>query len=104
MTFYDELKALCKKYGVYAGVYTRSRDENDLEKHEVFCITDEDKPNQTDIRMTMETLTYFMNVIFMAAKNKFYAVPIILDILSMMIKSYKDEVTDEDRNDRCGRS
>ena len=94
-TFYDELKALCKKYGVYAGVYVRPVDENDPDKHQVFCITDEDKPNPTDIEMTMQTMTYFIYALLGAATDKFYAVSVILDILSMVIKSYKDKDTEQ---------
>lgn len=99
MTFYDELKALCRKYKMYACVYGRSDNPENTEKHQVFCITDEDKPNPTDIRMTMEALTYIINALFVAANNKFYAVHVVLDIISMVIKSYKNEETDEDRND-----
>ena len=94
-TFYDELKALCKRYGVYAGVYTRSANENDPDNRQVFCITDEDKPNPTDIEMTMQTMTYFIYALLGAATDKFYAVSVILDILSMVIKSYKDKDTEQ---------
>jgi hypothetical protein len=95
MTFYDELKVLCKKYGLYCGVYARSVDEDNLEKHQVFVVTDKNEPNQNDIRMTMETITYFVNALFMAAKDRFYATHAILDIVSMVIKSYKDKDEDE---------
>ena len=96
MTFYDELKALCKKYGLHCGVYARSIDEKNLEKHQVFVVTDKDNPTPEDIGMTMETIMYFVNAIFISAKNKFYATHIILELISTVIKSYKDEVTDED--------
>ena len=96
MTFYDELKALCKKYDCYAGVYVRSKDEEDISKHQVFCITGTDSPTSDDIGMTMESVMYFMNALLYSAKNKFYATHIILDIISTVIKGYKEEQTDED--------
>lgn len=95
MTFYEELKALCKKYGLYAGVYARSKDPENIEKHQVFCITDTDNPTITDIGMTMDTITHFVNVLFLAANNKFYATHVILDIVSMVIKSYKGKEDEE---------
>ena len=95
-TFYDELKDLCERYDCFAGVYVRSKDENDTDKHQVFCITGTDNPTITDIGMTMETIMYFINALFYAAKNKFYATHVILDLLSTVIKSYKkDDETDE---------
>ena len=96
MTFYDELKDLCKKYGVHAGVYVRSKDPEDLEKHQVFCITDSDEPTMNDVRMTMETIMYFVNALYMAAKDKFYVTHTILDLISTVIKSNKEAEDDED--------
>lgn len=95
MTYYDELKALCKKYGLHCGVYVKSVNDDNTAKHQVIVITDEDMPNQSDIGMTMETIMYFVNALYMAAKDKFYATHIILDLISEVIKSHKDEVTDE---------
>ena len=96
MTFYDEMKALCEKYGYYAGVYVRPKDKEDAENRHVlnrhvFCITDTDNPTITDVGMTFETTAYFINAIYWMSKNKFYATHIILDVLSMVIKSYDGE-------------
>lgn len=99
MTFYEELKALCKKYDCYAGVYVRAKDPENTEKHKVFCITDTDNPTVTDIGMTIETIMYFFNALIYAANNKFYAMHVILDVLSMVIKTYKDEDNDEKDTD-----
>ena len=94
MTFYEDLKDLCKKYGVHAGVYVRSKDPENMEKHQVFCITNTDEPTMNDVRMTMETIMYFVNALYLAATDKFYATHVILDLISTVIKSNKEN--DED--------
>lgn len=96
ISFYEEIKALCKKYDCHAGVYVRSKDEENMSKHQVFCITGTDTPTNDDIGMTMESIMYFVNALFYASNNKFYATHIILDLISTVIKGYKEaEVTDE---------
>lgn len=98
-TFYDELKDLCKKHNCYAGVYVRSNDEEDTEKHKVFCITGTEDPTKEDVGMMMETIMYFINALFYAAKDKFYVTHIILDLVSTVIKSYKK---DDEKNENAG--
>lgn len=95
MTFYDELKALCKKYDCHAAVYAKSKDEEGISKHQVFCITGTDTPTKDDIGMTMESIMYFVHALLYASNNRFYATHYILDLISTVIKGYKDDEKDE---------
>ena len=100
--FFEELKELCEKHEVFAGVYTRDA-EGKSKEHRLYLITAEDTDENGHVLLMFETITYFMNLALKVAKNKLFVISELLKIMSSVIqdegKSRKDEDDSSNRTD-----
>ena len=84
--FEKELKSLCKKYGLVAGVYARSNE--DKNNATVYLVSDEEQLNQNDIDVLFDSLYGFMVSVFDLAKDKLNAMCAVIQMAVKVSKHY----------------
>lgn len=92
-SFYTELKDLCRRHDLSAAVYTKSKDEEHT--HHIYTVTDTEKWSDQDTHILISAILYLMDLLIGMADNRLYALHVILDLISMVLKQYKEDPDEE---------
>ena len=91
--FFEELKELCEKHHLYAGVYTRDA-EGKSNDHGLYLIAGEEQSDVVHVALIFETIAYFVNLALKVAKDKMFVISELLKILSSIIREEGKEKDD----------